>query len=98
MSIRSFGNRGTSDIAGQRATKAARQVLPSKLHAGALEKLILLDAARSLADLAVWPSLRLEKLKGQRSGQRSIRINERYRICFMWHDGDAFAAEIVDYH
>ena len=98
MPIRSFANAGTSDIAARRNSKAARKVLPSELHRIALEKLILLDAAHRLDDLAVWPSLRLEKLKGNRREQHSIRINARYRICFRWRDGDAFDAEIVDYH
>jgi toxin HigB-1 len=98
MAIRSYANVGTSDIAVQRASKAARHVLPGALHSSALGKLILLDAAVALRDLAVWPSLRLEKLKGDRKGQYSIRINNQYRICFVWRDPDAFEVEITDYH
>jgi proteic killer suppression protein len=98
MAIRSFGNAGTADIAAQRASKAARRVLPVKLHRGALEKLVLLDAAVVLADLSAWPSLKLEKLKGDRKGQYSIRINDQFRICFTWREKDAFEVEIVDYH
>jgi proteic killer suppression protein len=98
MAIRSFGDSGTADIANQRSSKAARRVMPSNLHRGALEKLILLDAAKSLDDLSAWPSLRLEKLRGDRSGQYSIRINSQYRICFRWEQGDAFEAQLVDYH
>jgi toxin HigB-1 len=98
VAIRSFRNRGTSDIADQRSSKAARRTLPSTLHPAALEALVLLDAATSLNDLAAWPSLRIEKLKGDRKGQMSIRINDRYRICFVWSDRDAFDVEIVDYH
>lgn len=56
-----------------------------------------LDSARSLQDLAI-PGLRIEKLLGDRAGQYSIRINDQYRICFRWSDGDAFDVEIVDYH
>ena len=65
---------------------------------GAREKLVLLDAAHALDDLAAWPSLRLEKLRGDRQGQYSIRINDRFRICLVWQNGDVYAAEIVDYH
>ncbi len=57
-----------------------------------------LNRARRLEDLRVPPGNRLEALKGDRKGQYSIRINERYRICFAWRKGDAFNVEIVDYH
>jgi proteic killer suppression protein len=60
-------------------------------------RLELLDAATSLKDLNM-PGLRLETLKGDRKGQYSIRVNDQYRICFEWHDGDAYNVEIVDYH
>jgi toxin HigB-1 len=61
------------------------------------ERLVLLHSATSLRDLGL-PSLRLEKLAGSRKGQYSIRINDQYRVCFEWRDGDAFEVEIVDYH
>jgi len=61
-------------------------------------KLELLNAATSLADLAVPPSNHLETLKGERRGQRSIRINDQWRLCFVWRDGDAHEVEVVDYH
>lgn len=64
----------------------------------ALRKLIVVDAATSLQDLRLPPGNRLEKLSGNRSGQHSIRINEQWRICFRWEQGDAFDVEIVDYH
>jgi len=60
-------------------------------------RLEVLDAATSLGDLDL-PGFRLEALKGDRKGQHSIRINDRYRICFGWQDGDAHEVEIVDYH
>ena len=60
-------------------------------------RLALLDAATSLRDLNL-PGLRLEALKGSREGQYSIRINDRFRVCFEWRDGDACNVEIVDYH
>jgi len=63
-----------------------------------LRKLIALDAAEALVDLRVPPGNRLEKLKGRRSGQYSIRINDQWRVCFSWKDGDAHDVEIVDYH
>src|SRR5438132_14007963 len=98
MAIRSFANEGTADIAHQRRSKGARRMLPVQLHRIALEKLVLLDAAKLLEDLAVWPSLNLEKLKGDRKGQHSVRINRQYRICFVWRENDAYDVEIVDYH
>ena len=63
----------------------------------AARRLALLKAAKSLQDLKL-PGLRLEALKGDRKGQHSIRINDRYRICFEWRAGDAYNVEIVDYH
>ena len=63
----------------------------------ARKRLELLNAAESLADLSL-PGLRLETLRGDRKGQHSIRINDRYRICFVWESEDAYDVEIVDYH
>jgi proteic killer suppression protein len=68
------------------------------LQRTAQRKLAIMDAAESLADLRLPPANHLEKLSGDRKGQHSIRINERWRICFEWRDGDAFRVEIVDYH
>jgi proteic killer suppression protein len=64
----------------------------------ARRKLLLLHRARSLHDLAVTPGNRLEPLKGDRAGQHSIRINDRWRLCFKWQEGDAYQVEIADYH
>ena len=64
----------------------------------ALRKLRMLDAATELDDLRVPPANRLEKLKGDRKGQHSIRVNRQWRICFRWRSGDAYHVEIVDYH
>jgi proteic killer suppression protein len=61
-------------------------------------KLEVLDAAEALQDLRIPPSNRLEKLSGDRQGQHSIRVNNQWRICFAWQDGDAYRVEIVDYH
>lgn len=68
------------------------------LQRAALRKLIMLDAAESLADLKVPPGNRLEALKGGRKGQHSIRINDQWRICFVWTGSDAVDVEIADYH
>jgi len=59
---------------------------------------MLLDAAESINDLRKAPGNRLEKLKADRQGQHSIRINDQWRICFVWNDGDAYEVEIADYH
>lgn len=64
----------------------------------ALRKLVALDGAEALQDLRIPPGNRLEKLSGKRQGQLSIRINDQWRICFMWKDGHAHEVEIVDYH
>jgi proteic killer suppression protein len=61
-------------------------------------KLVQIHAAVSLSDIAIFPGNRLEALKGDRSGQHSIRINDQYRICFVWREGDAYEVDIVDYH
>jgi proteic killer suppression protein len=64
----------------------------------ALRKLVMLDAAETLQDLRIPLSNRLEKLRGNKSGQHSIRVNNQWRICFRWNEGDAYDVEIVDYH
>ena len=64
----------------------------------ARRKLKMLDDAVTLGDLRALPGNRLESLKGDRKGQYSIRINDQYRICFEWRDGDVYGLEIVDYH
>jgi toxin HigB-1 len=72
--------------------------IPATLRKVALKKLQLLNAAGALGDLAVPPGNRLERLRGDREGQYSIRINDQYRICFEWKDGNAYEVEVVDYH
>jgi proteic killer suppression protein len=72
--------------------------IPPPVQRPALRKLVLLDAAESLDDLRVPPGNRLEKLSGDREGEYSIRINDQWRICFRWEDGDAYEVEITDYH
>jgi toxin HigB-1 len=72
--------------------------LPGDIQGAALRKLRLLNAAQSLIDLRVPPANRLEALKGDRGGQHSIRINDQWRICFIWREGHAYEVEIADYH
>lgn len=72
--------------------------LPDDIQRRALNKLKLLDAAESLNDLRNPPSNRLHALTGDRAGQHSISINKKWRICFVWKDGDAHDVEIIDYH
>ena len=71
---------------------------PADLMRGAVKKLLMLDAAGTLAALRSPPSNHLEALTGDRQGQHSIRINAQWRICFVWKGSDAFDVEIVDYH
>ncbi|MBU0706280.1 type II toxin-antitoxin system RelE/ParE family toxin [Patescibacteria group bacterium] len=72
--------------------------LPGSIQRAGLIKLTYLNAAISLKDLSLPPGNRLKKLTGKRKGQYSIRINEQWRICFEWKDGDAYNVEIIDYH
>ena len=72
--------------------------MPPGIHGVALRKLRLLDAATRLDSLRVPPGNRLEALKGDRASRHSIRVNDHWRICFRWRDGDAYEVEIVDYH
>lgn len=72
--------------------------LPSDLQRIAFRKLRMLNRAMTLNDLRTPPANRLEKLHGDREGEHSIRINDKWRICFVWHGTDAFKVEIVDYH
>jgi toxin HigB-1 len=92
--IRSFRDREAERLFNrERRTKFA-----STLRQPALRKLLLLDAAETLDDVRVPPGNRLEKLAGDREGQYSIRINDKWRVCFRWDDGEAHDVEIVDYH
>lgn len=72
--------------------------MPSNLQRKALRKLVEINNAEDLSDLRVPPGNRLEKLSGDREGQHSVRINDRYRVCFEWEDGDAHQVEVVDHH
>jgi len=72
--------------------------LPADLELRAFKKLAVLNAAVTLDNLRVPPGNQLEALRGNRAGRHSIRVNDQYRICFAWRDGNAFEVEIVDYH
>jgi proteic killer suppression protein len=96
--IVSFRDPGTEDIFNGRNTRRARQTCPRNLWPIAVRKLDQLDSAISLDELRIPPGNQLEVLHGDRRGQASIRINERYRVCFAWTDRGPAAVEIVDYH
>lgn len=96
--IESFADHATEDIFNGVNSRAARQVLPRELWRVAFRKLDQIDSAVSLDDLKVPPGNRLELLHGDREGQHSIRINDQYRICFLWTDSGAVNVEVVDYH
>jgi len=75
----------------------SRSITPT-IQRGARRKLEILHGAESLQDLRVPPGNRLEKLSGARAGQHSIRMNDRWRVCFVWREGDAYQVKVVDYH
>lgn len=92
--IRSFRDREAERIwCGESSRK-----LPPDIQATARRKLRILNNAQTLDDLRIPPANRLEALKGRREGQHSIRINQQWRICFLWSDGNVDRIEIVDYH
>ncbi len=92
--IRSFADKETERIFSRQFSRK----LPPEIQRNARRKLEVLNVARALDDLRVPPGNCLEKLVGNRQGQHSIRINQRWRICFVWRRGDAYDVEIVDYH
>jgi len=92
--IRSFKSKETERIFNRQRSSR----LPQDIQQVALRKLRMLDAAATLPDLRIPPANRFEQLKGDRQGAYSIRINDRWRVCFEWRDGDAYEVEIVDYH
>lgn len=91
--------RGFADEATERLFRRepVRKLAP-EVRRAALRKLVVLDAAESLQDLRNPPGNRLEKLSGDRAGQYSIRVNDQWRICFVWRGSDAFEVEVTDYH
>ena len=92
--IKSFADDDTERIfRGRRPRK-----LPLEIRTRSARKLLLLNAAEDLQELRVPPGNRLEKLKGDRAGQHSVRISDQWRICFAWREGNAYEVEITDYH
>jgi proteic killer suppression protein len=96
--IRTFRDPGAEDVFNARDSKRARRSCPASIWSVARRKLELLDSAGALADLRVPPANRLEALKADRLGQHSIRVNDQYRICFVWTELGPAQVEIVDYH
>jgi proteic killer suppression protein len=96
--IRSFADVGTADVFNGADTRTARRICPKSLWPIAWRKLDQINRIRDVRDLAVPPGNRLERLRGDRAGQYSIRINEQYRVCFRWENGYADQVEIADYH
>jgi proteic killer suppression protein len=96
--IISFRDEGTRDVFDGKNTKLARKVCPSSLWNVATRKLDQIDSAVSLQDLRIPPGNHFEALARDRQGQHSIRINDQYRICFVWTDDGPDQVEIVDYH
>ena len=93
--IRSFRDTATRTFW---ETGKSKGMPPATLRRAAQRKLTMLHAATRVEDLRSPPGNRLERLRGDREGQYSIRINEQFRVCFEWRDGDAHQVEIVDYH
>lgn len=92
--IKGFRDRDTERIFnGQRPLR-----FPMSIRQRAERKLIMIHAATDVSELRIPPGNRLERLKGDRLGQHSIRVNDQWRICFLWRDGDAYQVEITDYH
>ena len=92
--IKSFKDKETEKI----YNREGSHKLPRDMQQVALRKLRMLNNVRTMNDLRVPPTNRLEKMKGKREGQLSIRINDQWRICFKWQSGDAHEVEITDYH
>jgi toxin HigB-1 len=96
--IKSFADDATEDIFSGRDSRRARQACPQAVWPAARRKLDQINRVRALQELRVPPGNQLERLRGDRSGQYSIRLNDQYRVCFRWEDGYANEVEITDYH
>ncbi len=92
--IKSFRDKATERLFQREPSRR----LPPEIQRTAFRKLRMLHRAQSLQDLRVPPANHLEALSGDRAGQHSIRVNDRWRVCFIWQGGDALEVEIVDYH
>jgi proteic killer suppression protein len=93
--IKTFADKNTKEFWD---TGKSRGMPPANLRNVAKRKLASLDAAATLDDLRIPPGNRLEELRHDRKGQLSIRINDQFRVCFVWRDGNAYDVEITDYH
>ena len=96
--IVNFSDRGTEDVFNGKNTSAARKKCPNQVWKVAQRKLDQVDSVTELGDLSVPPGNRLESLSGNLEGQHSIRINDQYRICFIWTRSGPMDVEITDYH
>jgi len=96
--IQNFKTKGTQDIFNGISSREARQTCPNVLWRVVTRKLDQLDSVEMLSELRIPPGNRLEQLSGERKGQNSIRINDQYRICFLWTSSGPDQVEIVDYH
>ena len=96
--IKSFHGQGTQDVFDSKNSKSAGGCCPRSLWAIAQRKLDQINRVREIVELTIPPANRLERLRGERKDQYSIRINQQFRICFKWEDGNAYEVEIVDYH
>lgn len=92
--IKSFADKDTEKLWKRERGRS----IPAEIHRRALKKLLMINAAETIQDLRFPPSNHLEALKGDRKGQHSIRINDQFRICFVWRGSDAYDVEITDYH
>ncbi len=92
--IKSFNDKETEKVYGREVSRK----LPEGMQQAALRKLRMINNAKNLNDLRIPPANNLEKLKGDREGQHSVIINDQWRVCFKWKDGDAHEVEITDYH
>ena len=96
--IRSFADSATEDLFNGAASRRARSACPANLWPVVRRKLTQLNRVRELRELAIPPGNRLERLRGNRAGQHSIRVNDQYRVCFRWEDGYVDDVEVTDYH
>ena len=92
--IKSFKSKETQKLFQRQFSRK----LPPEIHRIARKKLEVLDASETIQDLRIPPSNHLEKLSKERKGQHSIRVNDQWRICFEWREGNAYNVEILDYH
>lgn len=92
--IKSFADQRTRQLHDGKAPRG----VPADVLSRAVKKLFLIDTVTRLDDLRVPPGNRLEALSGDRAGQHSIRVNDQWRVCFVWRDGDAYDVEFCDYH